>query len=108
MAAARYIEMNPVKSGLVESPEQWVWSSARAHLDGRNDALVNVMPLLGKISYDWAAFLKIQHNPEEIEAISAHTRTGRPVGDERFIASLEDRTGRYLKKKKPGPKERFL
>lgn len=108
MAAARYIEMNPVKSGLVESPEQWKWSSARAHLEGRNDALVKAGPLLERITEDWAGFLRLPQNAQEIEAISMHTRTGRPLGDDRFIASLEERTGRYLKRKKPGPKERFI
>ena len=27
----RYIHRNPVKRGLVESPEQWAWSSFRAY-----------------------------------------------------------------------------
>lgn len=30
--AVRYIVMNPVRAGLCERPEQWPWSSYRAHL----------------------------------------------------------------------------
>jgi putative transposase len=30
--AVRYIVMNPVRAGLCERPEQWAWSSYRAHL----------------------------------------------------------------------------
>ena len=30
----RYIHRNPVKRGLVESPEQWAWSSFRAYAYG--------------------------------------------------------------------------
>jgi len=31
LAVCRYVDLNPVRAGLVESPEQWVWSSYRAH-----------------------------------------------------------------------------
>lgn len=30
---ARYITLNPVRGGLVQSPEQWAWSSHRDYLD---------------------------------------------------------------------------
>jgi putative transposase len=37
-----YIHQNPVKRGLVDSPEQWRWSSARHYLLGeRGPVLVN-------------------------------------------------------------------
>ncbi len=40
LAAAYYAELNPVRARLVERAGDWRWSSARAHLDGRDDALV--------------------------------------------------------------------
>ena len=40
MAAARYVALNPVRARLVERAQDWPWSSVRAHLDGRNDELV--------------------------------------------------------------------
>ena len=40
----------------------------------------------------------------DLEAIRAHARTGRPLGGERFLARLETRLGRRLRKAKPGPK----
>jgi len=33
-----------------------------------------------------------------------HERTGRPLGNERFVELAERLLGRDLKKKKPGPK----
>ena len=30
-AALRYAELNPVRAGLVQEPEEWPWSSAAAH-----------------------------------------------------------------------------
>jgi putative transposase len=29
-----YVELNPVRAGIVLNPEDWEWSSARAHLSG--------------------------------------------------------------------------
>ena len=40
LAAARYVERNPVRAGLVEQPWQWPWSSAAAPMEGRGDRLV--------------------------------------------------------------------
>jgi REP-associated tyrosine transposase len=45
LAAARYVELNPVRAGLVARAEDYLWSSARAHLLGRNDCLVNPLGL---------------------------------------------------------------
>ena len=39
MAAARYVERNPVRAGLAARPEDWPWSSAAAHVAGKPDAL---------------------------------------------------------------------
>lgn len=39
LAAAKYVEMNPVAAGLVEKPGEYPWSSARAHLAGEDDHL---------------------------------------------------------------------
>ena len=32
LAACRYVDLNPVRAGLVDSPAQWAWSSYRAHI----------------------------------------------------------------------------
>ena len=81
----------------------WRWSSARAHLAGRDDGLVTVRPLLDRIG-DWRAFLRGGLSEAEHEAIRAGERTGRPLGDKRFVARLEKRLGRTLARQKPGPK----
>ena len=56
LAAARYIEFNPVRAGLVEKPGDYLWSSASAHLSGKDNKLVKVSPLLD-IAGSWKDFL---------------------------------------------------
>lgn len=102
LAAARYIELNPVAAGLVARAEDWPWSSARAHLAGRDDALVRVAPLLARVP-DWSRFLR-QPTEEELETFRRHSSTGRPLGDDVFVSALERRLGRVLRPQKRGPK----
>ena len=105
LAAARYVELNPLRAGLVSNPWDWPWSSARAHLAAEDDQLVKVAPLLAMIG-DWRAFLRSAMPEDELRDIRRHARTGRPLGDEAFLARLEDMVGRVLKPQKRGPKSK--
>jgi len=40
LACSRYIEMNPVRAGLAETPATWRWSSYRANAAGQSDPLI--------------------------------------------------------------------
>jgi putative transposase len=100
---ARYVELNPVRAGLVERPQDWPWSSARAHLAGADDRLVRVAPLLDRIA-DWQAFLAAGVDDETLDALRRHSRTGRPLGSQSFLDQLDARLGRPMRRQKPGPK----
>ena len=56
LTAARYVELNPVRAGLVQAPSRYRWSSAAAHLRGRDDALVQVAPFL-QMAPNWRRLL---------------------------------------------------
>ena len=103
LAAVRYVELNPVRAGLVERPGDYPWSSAAAHLSGRDDGLVQAAPMLGMVD-DWASYLALDVDEAEMAALRRHERTGRPLGDAGFMARLEQGLGRLLRKHKPGPK----
>ncbi|MEQ8661485.1 MAG: transposase [Gammaproteobacteria bacterium] len=101
LAAVRYVERNPVTAKLTRTAAQWPWSSARAHLAGRDDALVEVAPMLGRVG-DWGAYLREAPGKEAMEAIVRHTRTGRPLGSADFVATLEQRLQRTLAPRRRG------
>lgn len=103
LAAARYIELNPVRASLARIPEAYPWSSAAAHLRGIDDALVRTAPLLEMVG-DWRTFLAGGIDSEETELIRQHERTGRPLGDDAFVANLESALGRVLRPQRPGRK----
>ncbi|HET7314202.1 transposase [Salinisphaera sp.] len=101
--ALRYIELNPVTAKIVDHPADWPWSSARAHLDGVDDRLVRSHDTRGLVD-DWSDYLEAGMGKGEPDLIERHLRTGRLLGNERFIAKAESRLGRTLKPKRPGPK----
>lgn len=103
LATVRYTELNPVRAGLCSRPEEWPWSSVHAHLRAADDTLVEVAPMLRRIS-DWRSYLDSPEPPARLDIIRAHARTGRPAGDETFISQLENLTGRFLRKRRPGPR----
>ncbi len=103
LATARYIEMNPVAVGLVLDPGAYRWSSAHAHLAGRDTELGDVKPLLELVP-DWRRFLMLTPE-EEVDLLHRHESTGRPLGDEMFVDQLEITTKRVLRPQKPGPKK---
>lgn len=105
LAAVRYVEMNPVMAGLCAYPTDWKWSSARAHIAGKDDELVKVEPMLELVD-DWSEYLSAPEGKEISETLALHERTGRPLGSEPFVVHLEEITGRCLRRRKPGPDRR--
>jgi len=105
-AAVRYVERNPVRAKIVERAEDYRWSSARAHVFGEVDPLLDPgLPLVGRIA-NWTEWLAAQDLPEQLKAIRTSTARDLPLGSESFISDLEKKFGRPLRPGKRGPKER--
>lgn len=103
LMATKYILFNPVRASVVDKPEDYRWSSARAHLRETYDPLITDADLSAEI-VNWRAFLSEPPRKSDLETIRAHTKTGRPLGGEEFIRTLEKITGRTLMPQKRGPK----
>jgi putative transposase len=104
LAAARYIEMNPVAAHLTERAEDYRWSSVHAHLNGEDDNLTQARPLLDVVG-NWREFLQLT-DEEEIKRFKQHENSGRPLGENSFVDMLEGQLGRILYPQKPGPKRK--
>ncbi|MEE9302960.1 MAG: transposase [Thiotrichaceae bacterium] len=103
LSTVRYVERNPVVAKLCVYPEDWKWSSARAHLLGYDDKLVRVQPMLDRIG-NWNDYLSDNGKRNDNDLIERHTRTGRPLGCTDFVRKLETLTGKALAPKRPGRK----
>jgi putative transposase len=108
--AIRYVELNPVRAGLVARAEDWRWSSASAHITGKPDGLTDLAAVAG-MHANWRAMLCHGLEAGDLAAaaeaaIEAHQRTGRPLGDAAFVKRLERDSGRALSPRRRGPKPR--
>ncbi|HBO33963.1 MAG TPA: transposase [Anaerolineaceae bacterium] len=101
VAAARYVERNPVKAGIVSHPGDYLWSSARFHLGIiAEDMMVSDKSMLGMVS-DWESLL-LSENEEDSMRLRLSTRTGRPAGGDDFAEKVKNLTGRDPRPQRPG------
>ena len=94
--AVRYVECNPVRAGMVAAPEEYPWSSARAHVLGSADPLVTGATPFEQSIPNWKAYLEEAETPGWRAALHAATLTGRPLGGQRFVKRHEAALGRRL------------
>ena len=93
MTAVRYVELNPVRAGLVRRADEWRWSSARAHLGVAADTALNCQPMWDRVE-DYAGYLDARGDPRAEEALRRSYSTGRPVGELSWVRGLEAVAGR--------------
>jgi putative transposase len=105
-AALRYVSLNPVRARLVSRARDWRWSSVRAHLSGRDDGVTALAPVRRRFP-DFANFLSEEADADTIERLRGAESIGRPLGNRKFLDTLERTTRRVLKPAKRGPKPRI-
>jgi putative transposase len=100
-----YIERNPVRAGLVQLAEDYAWSSARAHVIGRDqEGFVDLFSWQGAYTAErWRATLRLGIEEEALqERLRLATLTGRPFGSDQFIEALELTSNRRLRLQRVG------
>jgi putative transposase len=103
LACHRYIELNPVRAGLVDDPGAYPWSSHSHYVGNRtNDLLTEheVFKALGGTPAErLTAFKKLFALPmnEEINTIRAAVNSDSAVGSEQFLQELENALGRSVR-----------
>lgn len=87
-----YVELNPVRAGLVERPEDWEWSSARAHCTGVDKTgLLDMEWWRSHFAPEsWADFLRQKlHDSGILHRIRTATATGRPFATPEGLRQIE-------------------
>jgi len=94
--ASRYVGLNPVRASLTERAEEWPWSSVRAHVAAKDDALVRTAPLRAHVRGSMANFFATDVAAEARKKLRNATATGRPLGGAEWLKALETSAGRAL------------
>lgn len=105
----RYIESNPVRSGLVENAAQYPWSSFHHNALAVNDLLLSgsnaYRQLAANTPLRAAKYLALCDTPLEsktIYEIRNQTNRSRVLGDEQFVVKIEQLLGINLHAKHRG------
>lgn len=86
LACHRYIDMNPVRAGMVAAPEEYIWSSHRHYALGYRDSVLTPHALALSLGVDDAAreraysgLFEVPLAAEDLEDIRSAIRRGRPL-----------------------------
>lgn len=106
---SRYIELNPVRAGMVDEPADYFWSSYQINALGENSDLWPPHPLYLALdknaSQRQAAYraLFVHHlDGKLLEVIRTASNKGIAIGSDQFKDEIEELTGRRVKSVKVG------
>jgi putative transposase len=109
LACYRYVELNPVRAGMVHAPGLYPWSSHRRNAEGAVDRLVTPHERYLALGSDEAAraaayrdLCEAALDPAVIEAIRRATHGGFALGNARFHEAIARQLGRRVVPGKPG------
>ncbi len=114
LACYRYIEMNPVRAGIVEHPAEYRWSSYGKNALLKGNPLVNEHSgylALGSTAEQRASkyrsLFELEVSDAELANIRSHTLSGTPLGNDKFRTQIETALETSTGKVKRGrPKKR--
>ncbi len=103
LVCSTYIELNPVRAGLVENATQFVWSSYAHHAGTRSDPLLTDHGLywsLGNTPFQreaaYSALVEQGLTATQVAAVTDATFKGWPLGSQPFKHSLQKRLQRSV------------
>ena len=111
LACYRYIELNPVRAGMVAHPSAYPWSSYAANAGFRDEPFVKENEVFRALASDRAArqtayraLCEESIDPDSLKALRAATSGGYPLVSEAFKSGLELPAGSRIERGKPGPR----
>lgn len=95
LGVLRYVEGNPVRSGLVKSALDWPWSSHRERVErgrGLIDSKLQILDALPiELPADWTDFVDKPLNEKELEKIRLSLNRQAPLGDPYWQNQIAER-----------------
>lgn len=111
LACYRYIEMNPVRAGMVNTPGNYPWSSYMTNAHGEGNRLSPIQEYLDLANsederrYAYRELFRSSLEPDQIHLIQSSVQTGTPLGNGIFKEQIETMLGRrigYARRGRPG------
>jgi Transposase and inactivated derivatives len=115
LGCSRYVELNPVRAGMVTQPQEYRWSSYRANALGEQDLLIEAHPLYlalgrqaGERQEAYRALFREAQDAAFLDDVRRATNGNYALGKERFLAEVTAALGRRAMPGEPGrPRKRI-
>jgi len=104
LTCVRYIELNPMRAGMVAQPKDYPWSSYTARFD-RSGKLLDPVPGLGRFlanQHDYQSFTQQAISDPRMQLIRDAVQRGQLTGDATFIEQIDNAIGRRIEHRRPG------
>ncbi|MFH1824822.1 MAG: transposase [Candidatus Firestonebacteria bacterium] len=115
LACSRYIELNPVRAGIVSNPVDYCWSSFGYKAEGKMNSLLEPDPIYiglgGTEKERQTNYKKLFLNSisdEELKMVRDATQKGTVIGSKEFISELSKRLCRNVVFKEKGRPKKSL
>lgn len=109
LACMAYIDLNPVRAGVVVQASDYPWSSYGHYAGLRSDPLITPHGLVWELGNTpfareaaYAELVQSGVNPVQQAALTAATLRGWALGEAEFVADLQKRTQRRVEKSSAG------
>lgn len=114
LACYRYIELNPVRSGMVQHPGEYPWSSFLKnglqlddHLITAHSEYLNLGETSAKRASNYRLLFDQPIPDDEWRTVRNHTQSGTPLGNSKFREAIEAaltvKTGQPIRGRPKGP-----
>ena len=109
LACQRYIELNPVRAGMVPHPAEYRWSSYRANAQGESNSLIVTHEVYRALGQDAASrqaayreLFRYELDPGLVDEIRKATNGNFALGNARFAEQIAAELGRRVVRGKAG------
>jgi putative transposase len=109
LSCYRYIELNPVRAGIVKHPAEYGWSSYRANAQGEESGLIEPHETYTALGTDhgtrtavYRELFRNQLDPKRVDQIRHSTNGNFALGSPLFQEEIAERLGRRVTPGRPG------
>lgn len=109
LACMVYLDLNPVRAGMVASPADYRWSSHGHYIGRRNDKVVSPHPIfweMGNTPFareaSYAELVQAGISTQQQQALTDSVLRGWALGEGNYMADLQRRTQRRVSRSQAG------
>lgn len=91
LTVLRYVEGNPVRSGLILSSRDWLWSSHKYRIKEKISKIIDPLPI--RLPQDWTEFVDKTMEPKKLKKLRESVNHQIPFGKIEWMKEIAQSLG---------------